>query len=71
MPNMDGIIASQKINTLYGIEAPKIVAATANAFASYKEQCFAAGMADILSKPILMAELKAILIKYSHTPLND
>ena len=62
MPEMDGLQAAREINGRLGANRPRIVAMTANASTSDRENCFAAGMDDFLSKPVCSADLrKAIL----------
>jgi two-component system sensor histidine kinase/response regulator len=74
MPNMDGLAATRAIraNPL-GTEVP-IVAMTANAMASDKEKCLAAGMVDFVTKPIDPdVLLRALLywIKPRNQPAGD
>ena len=53
MPDMDGIAATKKIRDVLAPEkTPYIVALTANAMASEKENYLKSGMDDYLSKPI-------------------
>ena len=59
MPNMDGLEASQLIRGL-AYDKP-IIAVTANAFDKDKQACLEAGMDNVLSKPIEIEELKAVL----------
>jgi signal transduction histidine kinase/DNA-binding NarL/FixJ family response regulator/HPt (histidine-containing phosphotransfer) domain-containing protein len=61
MPEMDGIEATRRIVAEMGDDRPVIVALTANAMSSDREQCITAGMDDYLSKPIRRAELTAVL----------
>jgi len=66
MPVMDGIEASREIraNEPAGTHLP-IVALTANAVPSEKDRFLAAGLDDILVKPITQRRLREILARYS------
>jgi len=66
MPEMDGLEATQFIR-LHAEEQPVIVAMTANAMREDREICIKAGMDDYLSKPMKLAEIIAILQKWSKT----
>ena len=60
MPVMDGLDATRAIRAA-DIDQPCIIALTANAFASDREACLAAGMDAFLSKPIRRADLISAL----------
>ncbi len=62
MPDMDGLQATRQMCSKFppGFR-PRIVAMTANASTSDREQCFAAGMDDFLTKPVRMADLQRAL----------
>jgi len=62
MPEMDGVEATQKIIEA-GCTTP-IIALTANAMQHDKEDYFAAGMKDCISKPFTSKELWTCLFKY-------
>ena len=62
MPNMDGITATKKIRT-FNTEIP-IIAITANAFESDRQNCMDAGCNDFLTKPIKQSHLWSALAKY-------
>ncbi len=80
MPELDGISATKKIREielLSGKNVP-IIALTAGALKEEKENCFASGMNDFLTKPLIpekiMEMLNKYLIKQSHLhelPYNE
>src|SRR5690606_7593844 len=64
MPELDGLEATQQIRAMEsaeGLARVRIVALTAHAMKSDRDQCIAAGMDDYLSKPIVPAELDRVL----------
>ena len=62
MPEMDGLEATRQIITEFNDEnRPRIVAMTANAMKEDRDECFAAGMDDFITKPIQLAELVSAL----------
>ncbi|MCP3143539.1 response regulator [Pyxidicoccus xibeiensis] len=64
MPEMDGLEATRRIrNELPPRAQPWIIAMTANAMDSDRDQCFAAGMDDFLTKPIRVDALAASLLR--------
>jgi signal transduction histidine kinase/DNA-binding response OmpR family regulator len=72
MPEMDGYEATRQLRGA----APgtrnrdiPIIALTANAFATDRDLCFAAGMNGFLSKPIERAQLEEALLRLAHPPL--
>jgi len=79
MPELDGISATKKIREielLSGKNVP-IIALTAGALKEEKENCFANGMNDFLTKPLVPEKIMAMLNKYlikkehSHELLNN
>ncbi|MFN4237418.1 MAG: PAS domain S-box protein [Vogesella sp.] len=64
MPVMDGISATHEIRYTLGMTRLPIIAMTANAMASDRELCLAAGMTDHIGKPFVLAELRALLLKH-------
>ena len=80
MPELDGINATKKIREielLSGNNIP-IIALTAGALKEEREKCFANGMNDFLTKPLVPEKIKAMINKYltkkEHTTeliLND
>ena len=63
MPELDGLETTRRIISTYGVERPRIVAMTANAMESDREECFAAGMDDYVAKPIRPDDLAAALAR--------
>jgi CheY-like chemotaxis protein len=66
MPEMDGYAASRAIRMRQpdGSHIP-IVALTAHAIAGTREQCIAAGMDDYIAKPVSLAGMQQMLLKWS------
>jgi PAS domain S-box-containing protein len=61
MPVMDGYEASRRLRQQEGFKDLPIIALTANAMTSDREECFAAGMNGYVAKPVKSAELFAAL----------
>jgi CheY-like chemotaxis protein len=64
MPEMDGLETTRQIRfdpELTGAHRPWIIAVTAHASNSDREECLAVGMDDYLSKPVHIDRLRAIL----------
>lgn len=68
MPVMDGLRATSEIRCFesrHGRERTPIVAITASAMPSERQQCLAAGMDDVLVKPFVLVELNAMLQRWA------
>ena len=63
MPVMDGYSATRKIRTELGLTQLPIIAMTANAMASDRDACLAAGMNEHVGKPFDLKHLTAVLLK--------
>jgi CheY-like chemotaxis protein len=65
MPVMDGVESARRIRALGGeAGAVPIIAVTANTLASQVETYIAAGMDDLIAKPVGMAELIAKVVHW-------
>jgi len=64
MPNMTGVEATLAIRALRAHGATPIIAMTANAFGSDRQECLDAGMNDYLSKPYSPETLFGLLLKW-------
>jgi PAS domain S-box-containing protein len=64
MPFMDGLEAARQIHSASGGEHAPIVALTANAFAEDQARCRAAGMVDLVSKPIDTRALCSAVLRW-------
>lgn len=64
MPGMDGLEATRLIRRNLGLALLPIIAMTANAMASDREECFDAGMDGYLTKPIGREDLVATLLRF-------
>jgi HPt (histidine-containing phosphotransfer) domain-containing protein len=65
MPVMDGYTATARIRQHLGLTALPIIAMTANAMASDREACLAAGMNDHVGKPFDLTHLVATLLRHT------
>ncbi|MFN0065638.1 MAG: response regulator [Chlamydiales bacterium] len=68
MPRKNGNEVAREIRML-SIEQPLIIALTASAFASEREESMAAGFDDYLYKPIEIEKIEVMLKKYLHSKL--
>jgi CheY-like chemotaxis protein len=69
MPDMDGFEATRRLRNSadsFRNANVTVIALTANALASDREQCLAAGMNDFLSKPIDRQRLEESLLRAVH-----
>lgn len=67
LPLVDGLEATRRIRQLeerQALERTPIVALTAHAFTQHKEECFAAGCDEFLSKPVRKKKLLGVLRKW-------
>jgi len=64
MPVMSGLEASRHIRALEGGATVKIVALTASVFAEQRSEMLAAGMDDVLHKPLRLAEVFGCLQRH-------
>ncbi|MFQ3597465.1 MAG: PAS domain S-box protein [Chloroherpetonaceae bacterium] len=74
MPEMDGYETTRRIIERYGDARPRIVAMTANALKSDKENALQVGMDDYLTKPIQIPRLVEVLqstFEAIHAPKSD
>ena len=65
MPVMDGLTAARHIRRQYAgqEQRPRLVALTANASPSGRQDCLDAGMDDFMSKPVLPRQIEAIVVR--------
>ena len=66
MPEMNGFEAARAIRRLEETNGTRtaIIALTANAMAADRELCLDSGMDDYLSKPVELAKLQEMILKY-------
>ena len=68
MPGMDGYDTTRAIRKNMGLTDLPIIAMTANALASDRDQCLAVGMDDHIGKPFIVDQMIATII--NHTKVN-
>jgi CheY-like chemotaxis protein len=61
MPEMDGFEAARRIRHELGARTPPIIAVTARAMEQDRLDCLAAGMDEVITKPISLQVLDAVL----------
>ena len=71
MPVMDGYAATRKLRTQERFADLPIIALTANALSSDRDNCLAAGMNDYLSKPVDLTELIRLLVRHVKPQVSD
>jgi PAS domain S-box-containing protein len=70
MPVMDGYAATRAIRETLGLTELPIAAMTANAMASDRAACLAAGMNEHIGKPFDLEQLVALLLRLTHRNAN-
>ncbi|HDN9013951.1 TPA: transporter substrate-binding domain-containing protein [Aeromonas salmonicida] len=68
MPVMDGYDFTRQVRTVEGLAQLPIIAMTANVMPEQAQRCLAAGMNDVLGKPVLLDGLRQILMKWRILP---
>lgn len=63
MPEKDGLSAAQDIIRIYGHNRPRIIALTADATDSARDEYMSKGMDGFLSKPFKASDLRALLMQ--------
>jgi polar amino acid transport system substrate-binding protein len=71
MPEMDGYETTQKIRAIKDYDSMPIVAMTAHAMASEREQCLDAGMNEHVPKPIDPTHLNRVLSRWLKPSINQ
>jgi two-component system sensor histidine kinase/response regulator len=64
MPVMDGVTATRELRKIARLAHMPIVAMTANAMEEDRRKCMDAGMNDFVAKPIDLATLRAVLLRW-------
>ena len=64
MPVMDGLESTRRIRADLGLKDLPVIAMTANAHAEEHARCIAAGMDDVLTKPVPPDRLFAVLAQW-------
>lgn len=69
MPVMDGYEFTRRVRAIEGLAQLPIIAMTANVLPEQAQRCLAAGMNDVLGKPVLMDGLRQMLMKWQILPV--
>ena len=65
MPVMDGLETTRQMRMIEQFADMPVIAMTANVMAADREQCFAAGMNDFMSKPVRLQELREKILQWT------
>jgi signal transduction histidine kinase/DNA-binding NarL/FixJ family response regulator len=65
MPVMDGLEATRHIRSRFSAAELPIIAMTADAFSDVRQQCYAVGMNDHVTKPFELDNLISVLVHWS------
>ena len=68
MPIMDGLSAARHIRVELGLRNLPVIALTAGALPHEREAALAAGMNDVLTKPVRLEAMLTMLLRYAVTP---
>ncbi len=68
MPRMNGLQATQEIQSLLGKASPSVIGLTAGASSEDRARCMEAGMNDYLTKPLYVASLTQALERWINQP---
>ena len=70
MPLLNGIEATKQIRALgHDINVP-IIALTAGTMKEERDLCFASGMNDFVSKPVVKDTIKEVILKWRNSHKN-
>lgn len=64
MPIMDGFLATKTLRSISELAKLPILAFTANVFEDYRQRCIAAGMNDLVAKPVDPKVLYGVILKW-------
>ena len=70
MPVMDGLSATRAIRDQLGLRDLPVIALTANVLPEHQEQALAAGMVDILTKPVDLEEMITTIGRWTRPQLQ-